>query len=65
MSLELWNGEGWRPYSQEDALLRYGRRLTEQEAMALLHRTRIEIETLPCLSDAEARSVLHTRRRAN
>ena len=63
MSLDLWNGEDWRPYSQVDAVLRYGLRLTEQEATALLHRTHNEIETLARLSDAQARAVLRMRRR--
>ena len=64
MSLEMWNGEAWRPYSPVDAVLRYGLRLTEQEAMALLHRSRNENEALARLSDDEARAVLQSRRRA-
>jgi hypothetical protein len=63
LSFEVWNGEDWGPYSQVDAVLRYGLRLTEPQAMALLHGTRNGIETLPRLSEAEARTVLRKRRK--
>jgi hypothetical protein len=56
--LELWDGEDWSPYADVDAVLRFGFRLTEEKALALLHETRNCLETLPRLSDFEARTTL-------
>jgi hypothetical protein len=60
-ALEVWNGEGWAPYSDVDNVLRHGQRLTEERALALLQETRMG--TLARFSDEEARFALQTRRR--
>ena len=62
VSLERWNGEDWLPYSDANAVLRYGVRLTDAQAMALLSETRNRVGTLPQLSDTEARRALHAPR---
>ena len=56
--LEVWDGDVWLPYSDVSAALRYGEALTESRAIALLHRARKRLGTLPQLSDSEARIVL-------
>jgi hypothetical protein len=61
ISLQLWNGDHWVPYAQVDAVLRHGHRLTEAQALLLLHETRGRIETLVPLSDHEARAALRGR----
>ena len=61
--LEVWNGQEWLLYSEVDAVLRYGLRLTEAQAMALLHGARARIVPLPRLSDTEARIALRAGRR--
>jgi hypothetical protein len=63
LSLEAWNGEDWLPYSDVDAVLRFGLRVTEARAMALLHGTRSRIASLPPLSDREVRIVLRAQHR--
>jgi hypothetical protein len=60
-SLEVWKGEGWAPYPEVDTLLRHGHRLTEDQAVTLLHRTRESTETPRRFSDGEARVALHAR----
>jgi hypothetical protein len=59
--MERWSGADWQPYPEVDAVLRHGVRLTDAQAMTLLHETRDRIETLPCLSDSEARRALRVR----
>lgn len=58
IALEVWDGEGWSPYSDVDAVLRYGLQLTPEKALILLRETRNCLESLPTLSDAEARAAL-------
>ena len=60
-ALEVWSGDGWAPYPDVDNVLRYGQRLTEVQALALLHETRDRMGTLVRFSDEEARVVLRDR----
>ena len=64
ISLEVCNGDDWLPYPEVDAVLRYGLRLTEAHAVALLHGTRNRIALLPRLSDPEARMALRAAPRS-
>lgn len=59
ISLERWNGEDWLPYSKVEAVLRFGVRLTDTQAIALLSESRNRLGTLSPLSDKEARRALH------
>ena len=61
--MEVWNGDGWAPYAEVDTLLRHGHRLTEEQALALLHDTRDRRGTLARFSDEEARTALRARLR--
>jgi hypothetical protein len=60
-SLEVWKGDGWEPYADVDTLLRHGHRLTEDQAVTLLHGTRERTVASRRFSDEEARVVLHAR----
>ena len=60
-TLEVWKGDAWAPYPDVDTLLRHGHRLTEEQAVALLHGLRDRSEAPRRFSDAEARVVLHAR----
>ena len=60
-SLEVWRGERWAPYPDVDTLLRHGHRLTEEQAVALLHGTRERTDASRRFSDGEARVALHAR----
>jgi hypothetical protein len=62
-TMEVWNGDGWAPYSDVDHVLRYGRLVTEVQALAFLHETRDRLGTLARLSDEEARIALRARLR--
>ena len=62
MSLEVWTGDGWAPFPEVDDLLRFGVRLTDGDARALLHESR-RIASLPALIDAEAEIALRSRLR--
>jgi hypothetical protein len=62
-AMEVWIGTGWTPYDGMDDVLRYGRRLTDLEALALLQETRTQMAILPALSDEEARTALNDRLR--
>jgi hypothetical protein len=61
IAMEVWNGHGWTPYPHVDNVLRHGQRLTEVQALALLHETRTR--TLERLSDEEAHVALRDRLR--
>jgi hypothetical protein len=61
--MEAWNGDGWTPYPDVDNVLRYGRRLTEEQAVALLHETRDRTATLARFSNEEAYVALRARQR--
>ena len=56
-SLEVWNGDSWVPYSDVDAVLRHGHRLTDARALALLEETR-DRKALARLPEKEARTAL-------
>jgi len=58
ISLEVWDGDGWVPYSNLDEVLRHGHRLTDAQALALLHTTFDRTPTAGRLSDKEARAAL-------
>ena len=62
-AMEAWQGDGWAAYPDVDALLRHGRRLTEEQAIALLHEIRARVEAVVAFSDEEARVALHSRLR--
>ena len=62
-ALEVWNGDGWAAHADVDSVLRHGRPLTKEQALALLHKTRDRMETLPGFSDDEAHVALHARLR--
>ena len=62
-ALEAWNGDGWAPHADVDSVLRYGRLLTKEQALALLHETRDRMEALARFSDDEAHVALHARLR--
>lgn len=61
--MEVWNGDGWAPFPDVDEVLRHGHRLTEAQALALLHDTRNRCESLMPFPDEEARLALHARLR--
>lgn len=61
--MEVWNGDGWAPYPDVDEVLRHGLRLTEAQALALLHKTRHRCESLVPFPEEEARVALHARLR--
>jgi hypothetical protein len=60
-AMEVWKGDGWTSYPDVDTLLRHGHRLTEDQAVALLHSTRDRTEGSRRFSDGEARVALHAR----
>ena len=62
-AMEVWNGDGWTPYSDVDELLRHGHRLTGDKALELLRQLRGRHETLTPLSDEEALVALRARLR--
>jgi hypothetical protein len=62
-AIEVWIGTGWTPYAEMDDVLRYGRRLTDLEAIALLQQTRAQMEIVPAFSDEEAHTALNDRLR--
>ena len=62
LAMEAWTGDGWAPYPDVDAVLRHGRRLTEMEALAVVHEARHR-QGLPPFSDQEARVALRDRLR--
>ncbi len=62
LAMEAWTGDGWAPYPDVDAVLRHGRRLTEMEALAVVHEARNR-QGLPPFSDQEARIALRDRLR--
>jgi hypothetical protein len=59
-SLDVWDGMEWRPYTDIDAVLRYGHRLSEEDALALLCAIRDRKGPLPPLSEQLARAALRT-----
>ena len=63
LALEVWTGDGWARYADVDHVLRYGRRLTDVEALTLLIQIRGRNEALAHFSDDEARSALTSRLR--
>jgi hypothetical protein len=60
--MEVWNRDGWAPYPDVDNVLRYGQRLTEVRALALLHEARDHM-TPARFSDEEAYVALRSRLR--
>ena len=60
VALQLWNGERWVPYTDVDAVLRHGLRLTEGAATTLLQKARGQFGTATPLSEKEARVALWT-----
>jgi hypothetical protein len=62
-AMEVWNGDGWAPYPDVDNVLRHGQRLTEGQALSLLHETRDRMGNLARFSDEEARVALRARLR--
>jgi hypothetical protein len=63
VGLEVWKGDGWARYPDVEHLLRYGRRLNEAEALALLQKTRDRTAGLAAFSNEEARLALCARLR--
>jgi hypothetical protein len=63
LALEVWNGDGWAVYPSEDSLLRQGQRLTDEQALGLLHETRDRAGTFTSFSEAEAGVALRARQR--
>jgi hypothetical protein len=63
LSLEAWTGDAWAPHGDVDHILRYGRRLSEDQALALLHAVREGAGSWSRLTEAEARQALCDRRR--
>ena len=61
LAMEVWMGNGWAPYSSVEHVLRYGRRVTEADALALLQDTRTQIGELRFSND-EAQLALRDRR---
>jgi hypothetical protein len=62
-AIEVWNGDGWAPYSDVEVVLRHGQRLTEERALALLQERRGHVGTLGPFSDEEAVVALRSRLR--
>jgi len=60
---EAWQDDSWHLFEDLNALLRHGHRLTETDAVLLLHRTRRRDSSLPQWSDDEARLALRAPRR--
>ena len=63
LTLEAWTGDAWAPHGDVDHILRYGRRLSEDQALALLNAVREQAGISSRLSDADARQALNDRRR--
>jgi hypothetical protein len=61
--MEVWNGDGWAPYPDLDNVSRRGRRLSDEQALALLHEARERTGALARLSDEEAGVALRARLR--
>jgi hypothetical protein len=61
VALETWTGEEWTPYPDVDRVSRYGRRLTHEEALALLQTARERSRMVSRFSDEEAVLVLSSR----
>ena len=62
ISLEVWTGDRWAPHADVDDLLRFGVRLTDGEALLLLHDARRRA-SLPPISDRDADRALRSRKR--
>jgi hypothetical protein len=62
-AMEVWQPDGWAPFPDIDDVLRYGQRLTDAQALALLRETRNRSGTLTPFSDEEARAALSDRLR--
>jgi len=62
MSLEVWTGDGWAPFPAVDDLVRFGVRMTDQDARALLHESR-RLASLPAMTDGDADIALRSRLR--
>ncbi len=63
LAMEVWNGDGWAPYPNVDNVSRRGQRLSDAQALTLLHETRERVGTLALLSDEEAGLALRSRLR--
>ncbi len=62
-TVEAWDGNGWLAYPDVDNLLRHGQRVTEAQALVILHDTRDRAGARPRLSDDDALAALHARLR--
>ena len=62
-TMEAWNGDGWAPFPDVDALLRHGHRLTDDQALTLLNETRNRDGARSALPVEQARLALHSRLR--
>lgn len=62
-ALEVWQQDGWAPYADVDHLLRHGRRLTDEQALSLLHASRRHAGLTARISDDEALLALRDRLR--
>jgi hypothetical protein len=63
MAMEVWNGDGWAPYPDLDNVSRRGLRLSDDQALALLHETRAREAGLSRFSEEEADAALRARLR--
>ena len=61
VTVEAWDGSGWSAYPDVDNLLRHCHRVTEEQALVILHDTRARAEAQPRLSDDDALVALHAR----
>lgn len=62
MCPEVWTGDSWAAFPGVDDLVRFGVRLTDGDARALLHQSR-RLASLPVLPDGEADIALRSRLR--
>ena len=58
VALEMWNGDRWVPYTDVDAVLRHGCRLTEAQALAMLQQSGDRVASTSRLSDQQAHQAL-------
>jgi hypothetical protein len=63
LTMEGWSGDGWAPYPNADNVSRRGVRLSEEQALALLHESRRRAGALVPLCEQEAKAALSARLR--
>lgn len=61
-TMEVWDGDVWVPYLDTDTVLRHGRRVSEAQAIVILHLTRDRVGAVR-FSEEDADTALRNRLR--